>query len=121
MQVLQAPTVLHEIAGEPVEQLRVGRRFSLATKVVGRADQSLAEVPSPDAVHENASRKRVVGCRQPACQRRPSPFGGTAAKAALRRMAGTAGDTASRGLLNSPRCNRWTGSGCGRWNRRGPR
>jgi hypothetical protein len=45
MQVLEAPAVLHEVDGQPVEQLGVGRPLASGAEIVGRADETLAEVP----------------------------------------------------------------------------
>ena len=55
--------LLHELDGEPVEQLRVRRRLAVAAEVEDGRDQRRAEVPQPDVVDGHAGRQRVVGGR----------------------------------------------------------
>ena len=40
--------------GQPIEQLRVGRRGAHATKVVGSIDQTAAKMVEPDPIDDGA-------------------------------------------------------------------
>src|SRR5262245_18850197 len=62
------PAVLNELAGEPVEQLRMRRGIDARAKIVGGADQTPAEVVLPQPVDQDARRQRVLGPTQPACE-----------------------------------------------------
>ena len=48
------------------------RPFAAFAEIVGRADQPLAEVVLPDAVHHHAGRQRVLGPGQPVGQLQPA-------------------------------------------------
>jgi hypothetical protein len=54
----QAPAVLHEIDGEPVEQFGMARSLALGAELLGSGDESGAEVGLPDAVDEGTRRCR---------------------------------------------------------------
>src|SRR6266705_2227860 len=43
MQRLDAPPVVHELAGEPIEQFGMGRRFAAHSKVLRRVHDAVAE------------------------------------------------------------------------------
>ena len=60
----QSVTTGHEVAGEPVEQLRVGRRIGQAEIVVG-VDQAAAHQVQPDAIHLCGSEIGIVGSGEP--------------------------------------------------------
>ena len=53
MHVLQTPVVLHELYGEPVEQLGMSGRLALNAEVVGRRHNSHAEMMLPEAIHHD--------------------------------------------------------------------
>ena len=61
VQVLEAPAVVDQVAGEEVEQLGVGRLLALLAEVVGRAHDRPPEVPAPDAVGQHPRHQRVLG------------------------------------------------------------
>ncbi len=48
MKVLQRPAAFDQFAGEPVEQLGMGRLGTPFAEVIDGADESGAEVPVPD-------------------------------------------------------------------------
>ena len=50
--------LLHELDGQPVEQLRMRRRLALRAEVLARRDEARAEVRLPDAVDERPRRRR---------------------------------------------------------------
>src|SRR5438067_9039138 len=60
MKLFEAPAVLDEFDGEPVQQLRMGRTLAARPEVVRRADEALTEVPLPDAIDDDACRERVL-------------------------------------------------------------
>ena len=53
VQVFHAPTRLHKLHGQPVEQLVVDRPGSAQPEVEHRANQRRAEVPRPDVVYSD--------------------------------------------------------------------
>ena len=57
--MLHAPPRLHELGGEPVEQLGVRGRLAAATEVEDGRDERLVEVARPDVVHGYARSERV--------------------------------------------------------------
>ena len=59
---------LHELHGEPVEQLRMRGRRPLQSEVVFRLDQALAEVVLPQSIHGDSGRERIGTIDQPASQ-----------------------------------------------------
>ena len=65
MDVLHAPVVLDQFDGEPVEQLGMRRRSSLAAEVEHRRYQRLAEVPRPDVIDRDARRQRMARVGEP--------------------------------------------------------
>ena len=64
MQPFLIPAVLHEISGQPVEQLRVGRRLAVEAKVARRVHDTLPKVVLPDAVDEDPRGQRVLSIGQ---------------------------------------------------------
>ena len=75
VQGLETPTAVHELAGQPVQQLGMGWPRSGASEVAGRAHQPHAEVMLPDAVHHDPGGQRMVGLGQPLGQREAPPGG----------------------------------------------
>ena len=69
--LLEAPAALHELAGQPVEQLRMARRRSLGAEVVVGLDQAAAEVGLPDPVDRHPGRQRIAAIDQPPGQVHP--------------------------------------------------
>ena len=55
-QPLQIPVVLLEADGQVVEQFRMGGLRALRSEIVHGADDAFAEVPLPNAIHEDARR-----------------------------------------------------------------
>ena len=68
MHRLQAAALSQELAGQPVEQLGMRGRTPRETEVTRRAHDSLAKVILPDPIDHDASRERILGMAQPACQ-----------------------------------------------------
>ena len=66
MQVLEAPAVVHELDGQPVEQLGMRRRLALRAEVLAGRDDAGAEVRLPDAVDQRSRRGRRPAVDQPA-------------------------------------------------------
>ena len=60
MQPLQAPAVLHESHCEIVEKLRVCWTIAKLAEIARRADDATTEIFLPDAIHNYASRQRVL-------------------------------------------------------------
>ena len=60
MEALHRPTVLHEVRGEVVEQLRVRGLLGHVAEVVGRVHEAFAEVLGPGAVHGHAGGDGIV-------------------------------------------------------------
>ena len=69
---LDRPARLNEAAGQPVEERRVGRPFPSLAKVVGAANQSLAEMVLPDPIDHHPCHERIVSLRQPIRQLLPA-------------------------------------------------
>ena len=69
MQLFRAPSVVHELAREPVEQFRMRRCFDARAEVLGRVHDAVAEVGLPDAVHERPRGRRRFAVHQPFRQR----------------------------------------------------
>ena len=61
----------HEIAREPVEQLRVARPFALRAEVIDRLHDSRAEKHRPPAVHGHTGGERLVFGDEPLCKVQP--------------------------------------------------
>ena len=66
VEVLERPAVFDQLDGQPVEQFGVGRGFAVGAEVVGRGDDSAAEVVLPEPVDDDAGRQRLVGPGEPA-------------------------------------------------------
>ena len=102
---LDRPARLHEPAGQPVEQLGMGRRLALAAEVAGRADDPLAEVVLPDPVDHHAGGHRVVGPGDPARQLQPAaPRGDRGRLPAREGLREVPRDAARRAARSSPGC-----------------
>ena len=95
VQCLDRPAGGDEFAGQIVEQLGMGRRVAAQAEVAGRADQSLAEMPQPDAVDEHAAVRGFLGRRSPGPARAGRSLSETAVRSrlesTLRNRRGTAG------------------------------
>ena len=87
--------LVHEPAGQPVEQLGMRRQPALAAEVLLRRDDAAAEVHPPDAIDGDAGGQRIVAVRSASargrggCAAGPSGNGG--------RLAGVSRATISRG------------------------
>ncbi len=68
MDRLLAPASVHELAGQPVEQLGMTGGRSLGAEVVVGLDQAAAEIRLPDPVDDDAGRERIAAIDQPARQ-----------------------------------------------------
>ena len=109
---LQAPAVLDEPVGQPVEQLGMGRRLAHRAEVARGSHQADAEVVLPDPVDDHASRQGVGRVDQPVRQGEPAQ-GGLGAPGGAGNFgcdatitAGTPGPTSGPGLAAWPRNNR---------------
>ena len=71
MQRFNAPSRIHELAGEPVEQFGMRRFFAARPEVFRRIREAEAEVSLPDAIHERAGRGRRFAVHQPFGEREP--------------------------------------------------
>ena len=63
--VLEAPTVLHELDRQPIEQLGMRRPLALHAKIVRRRHDAAAEVLLPKPVDDHPRRQRMIGPREP--------------------------------------------------------
>src|SRR5215472_4728277 len=70
--LLDAPSTLRELHGQPIKQFRMSRCFSLTAEIIGCSDDSLVEVTQPDPVHHNAAQERLVRGGQPQCESLPA-------------------------------------------------
>ena len=68
---LDAPAAGDELAGEPVEQLRVGGQIAHRAEIAGRGDEPAAEVAAPDPVDHHPGRQGMIRGDQPVGQHRP--------------------------------------------------
>src|SRR5262249_32535982 len=64
--LLDVPAVVHELHGQPVEQLRMAWRFALGAEILSRLDQTGAEQLLPEAIGGHASGQRMLTRHQPA-------------------------------------------------------
>src|SRR5438132_827459 len=69
MQMLEAPAAFHQLDGQPVEQLRMRRRFALRAQVFTGADDPGTEISLPDPVDNRSSRRRRLTVDHPAGER----------------------------------------------------
>ena len=67
--------LLEQLAGQPIEQLRMARRLAQAAEVAAAIHQAAAEVILPEAIDHHARRQRIVGRGQPVGQRRAAAGG----------------------------------------------
>ena len=58
MQPFERPAIGHEARGQIVEQFGMRGLFALNAEIAGGGDQRLAEMPAPDAVHDDARGQR---------------------------------------------------------------
>ena len=65
MQALEPPAVFDELAGQPVQELRMAWRRPGAAEVARRRDNAAAEVMPPEAVDHHAGGQRVLLARHP--------------------------------------------------------
>ena len=82
MHRLHRPAARDELAGKPVEQLRVRRGVALKAEIIRGADNPAAEVVLPQPVGHHAGSERVVGRGDPigqhgAASARFAPGGGS--------------------------------------------
>ena len=54
MKFFERPAVGDELRGEGVEEVALHGRFGADAEVAGGAHEGLAEVPAPDAIHDDA-------------------------------------------------------------------
>jgi hypothetical protein len=64
-EALHIPAALHEIDGEPVEQLGMRGALALQAEIIRRAHQTGTEEHLPHMIHEHAGRERVLLRRDP--------------------------------------------------------
>ena len=113
VKMLEAPAVVHEFDGQPVEQFRMRRRLALRAEVFGRRHQAGAEVRLPDAIDDRAGRGRRAAIDQPAGEVEPRRAASSARSSGCRN-AGTPGVTSSAGSRKSPRSSRCVSRGSSR-------
>ena len=65
MDVLEAPTVFHQLDREPIEQFGMRRPIALHSEIVRRRHNAAAEMLLPESVNDHASGQRMVGPREP--------------------------------------------------------
>ena len=75
VQVLDRPTIAHELNCEPIEQFRMRGSTTAVAKVVWRRDQSGTKVPLPDSIHQDASSPWVFRRDDPIRQSQASACG----------------------------------------------
>ena len=65
LQLLQAPAVLHQVHGQPVQQFGVRRRLRLLAQVLGGGHNARPEVGLPNAVHHAPRHGRRLAVHHP--------------------------------------------------------
>src|SRR5262245_28816652 len=65
LQRLDVPATLNQLAGEPIEKLRMARRFALRAKILAGLDEANTEELLPDAVDGNPREQWMIGSDQP--------------------------------------------------------
>src|SRR5262245_36575317 len=65
MQRFHAPAIVHEFAGQPIEQFWMRWWFATGADVFRSREKSLAEIRLPDAVHDNARGARAASVHEP--------------------------------------------------------
>ena len=75
-QPLHAPAVVHELAGQMIEQFRMRRQFAHDAEVVDRAHDAATEQVIPHAIDHHAGRQRVRRDRATARPAPSRPLGG---------------------------------------------
>src|SRR5262249_47398480 len=65
MNALHAPAALHELHGEPVEQLRMRRQLAVLAEISNAGNDRAAEMTQPDMVHCNSRGKRIFTAGDP--------------------------------------------------------
>ena len=88
--MLEAPAAVHELDGQPVEQLGMRRRLALRAEVFAGRHEPGAEIGLPDPVDERPRRRRRVAAR-PATSRTSGAMPAAPLRAAGCRNAGTPG------------------------------
>ena len=63
--LLDAPPALHELPGQPVDQVLMSRPAAIGAKIAGGGHQSVAEVVLPDAVDHHPGRQGVFPTGNP--------------------------------------------------------
>ena len=109
MHRLDRPSRFDEPGGEPVEQGRVCRPLAALAEVVGRANETLAEVVLPDPIDHDARGERVVGPRQPIRELAAGRFRGDPQRRFVLacKLAGTPRGTVFPSRFELPRRKTW--------------
>ena len=68
VEVLEAPIVVHQFAGQPVDQFGVLRRATLATKVEESRRQGRTKMPIPQVIYRHPCGQRIAWIGDPAGQ-----------------------------------------------------
>ena len=68
LQGFDIPSAGNELGGQPIEELGMGRQFTLAAEVFAGLHQTRAKAALPKAVHRNPRREGIGWIHQPACQ-----------------------------------------------------
>src|SRR2546430_10286019 len=76
MHRFHAPILSHEFGGEPVEQLRMRRRASVAAKIRRRRNDAPPKMPQPEVVHGYSRSERVVAICHPTRKRQTASGAG---------------------------------------------
>ena len=105
MHFLDAPAVLDEVAGQPVEQFGMRGALAHLAEIVGRADDAFAEMMLPDAIDHHARGQRIrsaLAIQRASASRRPSASLGHRHAPAARYTLRTPGVTFSPGVFRLP-------------------
>ena len=68
MHGFHAPPLANELRGQPVQQLRVRRRRTHPSEIVGCLHNSFSKMMLPDAIDHHPRGQRICVARQPLCQ-----------------------------------------------------
>ena len=68
VEFLERPAVIHEADGQPVEELRMGRRAALESEVLLGLDDAATKEGGPGAIDDDACGEGIFAADEPACE-----------------------------------------------------
>ena len=71
VQMLEAPAMLHEICGQPVQQSRMQGRAPAGSEVGDGGHEAAAKMPRPHIINRHAGGQRMIAAGQPMSEGQP--------------------------------------------------